>query len=207
MNKKVYVAAIFAIAVLVGANSCGSDKKGEENSADTEQAAADSLVSATPAKAESSLDIRYIDEEKLQEEYNLAKDVKESLTRLEAKLMSAGQSRQNDIQQLASQIESKLKSGGYSNEADYQADMAKLQKKQQEAESYLANMQRTTQNEAVQLNNQLTDSIMNFVKDFSERNKFDAVLSKSAGFYYNPDLDVTEAVVKGLNARYNKVAK
>ena len=45
------------------------------------------------------------------------------------------------------------------------------------------------------------------MKVFSEKNGYDAVLLQSAGLYFNPKLDVTKAVVEGLNARYVKVAK
>ncbi len=141
------------------------------------------------------------------EEYNLAKDFKESIQRSQSKLISAQQSRENELQQLGSQIENKMKSNSYTSESEYNADIARAQKKQQDAQTYLGNLQRTTELEISQLQNQLQDSIQSYIKIFSEKNGYDAVLLKSAGLYFNPALDVTEEVVKGLNSRYNKVAK
>ena len=100
-----------------------------------------------------------------------------------------------------------MKSNSYTSESEYNADIARAQKKQQDAQTYLGNLQRTTELEISQLQNQLQDSIQSYIKIFSEKNGYDAVLLKSAGLYFNPALDVTEEVVKGLNSRYNKVAK
>lgn len=191
--------AVIAASLSVSCGGSGAEKKVDGKSV-VKKTVGDSASIA-------SLDIRYIDEEKLLGEYNLAKDFKESMTRAQSKLISAQQSRANDIQQLGSQIETKMRNNGYTTESEYNADMARFQKKQQDAETYLANLQRTTELEIAQLQTQLQDSIKSYVKIFSEQNGYDAVLLQSAGFYFNPVLDVTDAVIKGLNARYNKVAE
>ena len=36
---------------------------------------------------------------------------------------------------------------------------------------------------------------------------YDMILYKAAGVYFNPELDITDEVIKGLNARYNKVSE
>lgn len=71
----------------------------------------------------------------------------------------------------------------------------------------MGNLQRSTELDINQLQTQLQDSIKSYVKVFSEKNGYDAVLLQSAGLYFNPSLDVTKEVVEGLNARYVKVAK
>lgn len=203
MKKMQCFAAVFAIGLAL-ASCAGSDS----------QASADAAKPASPADSATASDaipqnisLRYVDEEKLLEEYNLAKDFQESITRLQSKLISAQQSRANDIQQLGKQIETKMKNNGYKTEQEYNADMARIQKKQTDAESYLSNLQRTTEVEVAALQSQLQDSIKGFIKGFAQKHGYDAVLMQSVGFYFNPALDVTEQVVEGLNARYNKVQK
>ena len=51
---------------------------------------------------------------------------------------------------------------------------------------------------------QLTDSIESFIKEFNKTKGYDAILYKAAGVYFNPALDITDEVIKGLNARYVK---
>ncbi len=48
----------------------------------------------------------------------------------------------------------------------------------------------------------LMDSINNFIIEFNKERKYDAILFRDAGLYFNPALDITAEVVEGLNARY-----
>ena len=54
---------------------------------------------------------------------------------------------------------------------------------------------------------QLNDSIDSYIKDYNAKHGYDAILFKNAGVYFNPALDITNEVIEGLNARYNKVEK
>jgi outer membrane protein len=53
----------------------------------------------------------------------------------------------------------------------------------------------------------VNDSIQAFIKDYNASHGYDAILFKAATLYVNPALDITEEVIEGLNARYNKVKK
>ena len=53
----------------------------------------------------------------------------------------------------------------------------------------------------------LMDSINNFIIDFNKERKYDAILFRDAGLYFNPALDITAEVVDGLNARYKAPAE
>lgn len=213
MRKISYLVAQLAIVALVACGSSDAEKKTEKEQSKTtvavtsekkqEKVAGDT----TSAPVFGQINVRYVDEEKLLQEYSLAKDFQESITRLQSKLISAQESRAKDIQTLGTQIESKMKSNGYSSESEYNSDMTRFNKKQQDAQTYLANLQRTTELEVNQLQTQLQDSVRNYIKQFSLDNGYDAVLLKSASFYFNPAFDVTDKVLEGLNARYNKVQK
>lgn len=209
-----FVAPLLMLALASSMIGCG----GKDNAADKSAAEPKKEVKASEKNADAKLDTtaaplhgqinaRYLDEERLMSEYSLAKDFQESITRLQSKLMSAQESRAREIQQLGVQIETKMKNNKYTSEAEYNADMAAFNKKQQDAQNYLANLQRTTEAEVAQLQSQLQDSIRGYVKEFSIEHGYDAVLLGSASVYFNPAFDVTDEIVKGLNARYNKVEK
>ena len=53
----------------------------------------------------------------------------------------------------------------------------------------------------------VNDSIEAFVKEYNKTRGYDAILLKNATLFINPDLDITNEIVEGLNARYNKVTK
>ena len=188
-----------SLAVLFGlaAAACSSNS-GSNGAAEQPSSAADSATTT-------SLNIRYIDEDSLTARYNLAIDIKEVSIRAYSKLENAQQSRAAEIQRFGAQIEEKMRSNGYLSEASYNADVAKFNKMQQDAQNYLANLQRTTEQDLLQQQMQLKDSIESFIKSYNATKGYDAILFKTAGVYFNPALDITEEVIQGLNARYNRV--
>lgn len=181
--------------------SCASDEEKAETAAP--------VTAAAEGKAAESgiLKIRYIDGDSVTANYNFAKDLKESAVRAYSKLEAAQQSRQNDLQTFGKSIDSKMKTNGYLTEESYKADVMKFQKMQNDAETYLAGLQRNTEMELAQQQQQLNDSIEAFIKEYNKTKGYDAILFKAAGVYFNPALDITDEVIKGLNERYTKVAK
>lgn len=161
---------------------------------------------ATEAKADAQVNIRYIDEDSITLNYNLAKDFREASIRAYSKLESARNSRAQEIQRFGSQIEEKMRANGYLSEASYNADVNKFNKMQQDAQNALASLEQTTQQELARQQQQLNDSIVSFINDYNKSKGYDAILFKSAGVYFNPSLDITKDVIEGLNARYNKVS-
>lgn len=194
--------AVASFIALFAATSCSGN--GEENA--TEKAPAAKTESKTEAAAP-SINIRYIDEDSVSAHYNLAKDFKEASIRAFSRLEAAQQSKAKEIQTFGSQVEQKMRSNGYLSEASYNADVQKLNRMQESAQNYLANLQRNTEAELAQQQQQLNDSLRAFLVDYNKVKGYDAILFKSAGAYYNPALDITEEVIEGLNARYNKVQK
>ena len=175
--------------------SCAESKK--ENVAATAE-----VKSETPQMV-----IRYIDEDSLLAQYNLAKDINEAMLRRSNQFDSEQKRRARDIQKLAGDIENKYKSNGYLTQESFNADQNKLAKMQSDAENYLARLQRDIQSEMLQNQIQLNDSINNFLKAYCKEKGFEAVLRKTATFYMDPKYEVTAEVVEGLNKRYNKVEK
>jgi len=200
--KKLIFATLSLGAILASATITGCD--GNEQT-DAKAATPDST--AAVKAQEQALKIRYIDGDSVTANYNFAKDLKESAVRAYSKLEAAQQSRQNELQNFGKSIDSKMKTNGYLTEESYKADVMKFQKMQSDAENHLANLQRNTEIELAQQQQQLNDSIEAFIKEYNKTKGYDAILFKAAGVYFNPALDITQEVIKGLNERYNKVTK
>ena len=98
---------------------------------------------ATPASSEKtgSLNIRYIDADSIAAHYNLAKDFSEAQLRSISKIDNAQRTRGAELQKLANSIQQKVNSNGYLSQASYEEDMKNLNKKQADAENYLASLQ------------------------------------------------------------------
>lgn len=196
MNKIAFIAKTLLLASAVAVASCAGNQADVKAPAQ----AADSTVVAG-----STINIRYIDGDSIAASYNLAKDFKEASIRTMNKLENAQRAKAAEIQKFGTQIEEKMRSNGYLSEASYNADVQKLNKMQSDAQAYLATLQRNAEQELVQQQLQLNDSIESFIKDYNAKHGYDAILFKNAGVFFNPALDITGEVIEGLNARYNKV--
>lgn len=202
MNKLAISASTLLLSLMaLSTTSCGGSTANNAAEAPARTAAADGEGAPT------SLNIRYIDSDSLMTHYNLAKDFQEASMRAVSKIESARQAKASEIQKFAAAIEQKGRSNGYLTEASYNADMQKLQKMQADAENYLAGLSRNTENELAQQQLQLNDSIDNYIKIYNASKGYDAILLKAAGVYFNPSLDITNEIIEGLNARYNKVSE
>lgn len=179
---------------------------GNNNSEATQQPAATPAATADGATAPALINIRYIDSDSILTHYQLAKDLQEATMRAVQRLDNARNAKGQEIQKFAASIEQKARSNGYLNQQSYEMDMQKLQKMQQDAENYLANLSRNADNELAQQQIQLNDSIEKFIKGYNAKRGYDAILYKNAGVFFNPDLDITDEVIEGLNASYTKTS-
>jgi outer membrane protein len=104
-------------------------------------------------------------------------------------------------------MQKKMQNNGYLSEASYKQDQDKIASMQNSAQRDAANLQNNFQNAAMKAQQTVNDSIEAFIKEYNAKRGYDAILFKAATLYINPELDITDEVVEGLNARYNKVKK
>ncbi len=197
MKKTVFAAG--ALALVLAAASC-SDKK-EAPAADNQEP-----VNKT-AKADSdtfapTTNIRYYNMDSVMANYDLVKTFNETNLRTMTELQNAQTSREGELNRLASSIQQKMQNNGYLSEASYNADVAELNKKQQNAQNYLGSLQAKAQQEALRQQQEFLDSLNNFLADYNRTRHYDAILLYTPGELFNPALDITDDIVKGLNSRY-----
>ena len=183
--------AMFAAVMMMAATSCNNKPAAE--------------APKTNGAALENLKIRYIDEDSIMANYNLAKDINEAMLRRQNQFDAAQKQRGNEISKFGNAMQQKYQNNQYLTEEAFNADQVKLQKMQADAENYLNNLQQSIQNELNQSQIQLLDSIDNFMKDYAKKKGFDMVLRKSATLYIDEKYDVTKEVIDGLNKRYNQV--
>ena len=196
MKKLALCAKSLMLMMAFVAVSCSSNDSADSNT---------TTSTANAAAAAGLVNIRYIDADSIAAHYNLAKDFKEAQLRSFSKIDNAQRTRGAELQKLGNSIQQKMNSNGYLSQESYKADVDLFNKKQSDAETYLASLQREAEQEMLQQQMQLTDSIEAFIKEYNAKKKYDAILYKAAGVYFNPALDITDEVIKGLNARYNKI--
>lgn len=206
--KKIFLGigvALMAPAMLV---SCGNSDDSNAKKAEQPQA----VVSPLPEGAIPTY--RFINMDSLFLKYNLSIDFTEQMLRLSndfeteyKKKMTHLTNKGKSLEQQYDNIQSQrvqLPSEVEAFQKDYENFQSQSGKVQQEL------YEKQMQLEQMQAKNMQTvmDSVQNFLREFAPSKGYTAIFygSQVAG-YYHPSLDVTNEVVEGLNARYNKVNK
>ena len=192
--------ATFALSMLLTIPSCDS---------------ADKKTAATPAPAQTTAEAgkpalpnyRYVDLDTVLSKYNLAKDYNEEMLRMQTNMESEVKRHENSIQSFANNMQNKMQNNGYLSEASYKADQEKITNMQANAQKAVATLQSNFENAAMTAHKALNDSIEAFIKEYNAKKGYDAIFFKAATLYISPELDITDDVVEGLNAKYNKVKK
>ena len=195
--KRIYTIVAVAMAAFVtmtGIQSCGESKQD-----------AKSTAAKTEAKKAGNLpNYRYVDLDSVLTKYNLAKDYNEELMRMQSNYESAAKSHQTKLQNFATTVQNKMQNNGYLSEASYKQDEQTMANMQNDAQRSMANLQASIEQAAMKGQQAVNDSIKAFIDDYNKTRGSDAILMKAATLYITPALDITDEVIEGLNARYNK---
>lgn len=184
--------------IMVGAVSCNNQQPAK-NETNTKK---------NPTSVSANLpNYRYVDLDTVLSRYNLAKDYNEEMLRLQSSMENEVRRHQTTLQNFENTVNNKLQNNGYLSEASYKQDQEKYASMQASAQKSVSQLENDFQTRAMKAQQTVNDSIQAFIKDYNASHGYDAILFKAATLYVNPALDITDEVIEGLNARYNKVKK
>lgn len=190
--KQLKLAAVALMAMSVAMVSC-TEKESTTPAAE--------ITAETPA-----LNIRYINVDTVLANYTLAKEFIAERQRVLVEYQSLEASKSNELQQEQNRITQKYQSGGYLSEASLQSDQQKFEQRYNQTGNMLSQRQAQISRMMAQQDSILNDSLRNFIRDLSRVNGITAVLDDKVTYYIDPALDITQAVIEGLNKRYQSSA-
>lgn len=198
MKKQLLLALVLAIASPLFITSCGNGDKSEKETSQR--------IASMIARSDSLLpNYRYVDIDTILSKYNLAKDYNEEMLRMQTNMESEVRRHENSLQSFATSMQNKLQNNGYLSEASYKADQQQITDMQTKAQRAVAALQTNFESAALLAQKTVNDSIEAYIREYNLSKGYDAIFYKNATLYINPALDITNEVVEGLNARYNKV--
>lgn len=150
---------------------------------------------------------RYVDIDTILSKYKLAIDYSDEMLRMQNSLENEAKRHENSIKAFANTMQNKYQNNQYTSEQAFNADQTKLQQMQTNASAAMEKMQRSNLEAAAAADKVVQDSIHSFINRYNAKHHYDAILLKGATLYIDPALDITEEVLEGLNAGYNKVKK
>lgn len=199
--KKSILSVGIGLLALACLPSCG-------NSNEKKPAAAPKAAAGAVDKPGELPNYRFIDSDTIMLKYNLSIDFNEQMIRLQNNLADEERRQRNAIQSRANALQTKMNAAQTQSDIDaLKSEYESIQNQQAQAEQKLTQMGMDIEKTLADNAKTVMDSLSNFLNDYAAQRGYDAVFIKNCAPYYNPALDVTNEVVEGLNARYNKVKK
>lgn len=197
--KKTFFGITCCLLACVAMVGCGKNDK------QTEKKSKNTTIGASAAVNHSMANIAYVDMDTLLLKYNLAVDYQEQIMAKQNALAAEEKNQVTAIQRQQELMTRKLKNGQYKSEAEMQQDQKTLENLQINAEKKMGALQEDLQKLLVTSNSAVQDSVVNYINEYNAEKKYTAIFQKGATLYIDPALDITDEVIEGLNARYNKI--
>ncbi len=194
MNQKainIILGAGLAVLILLQVKDMGKSKVASGTSADTSAAAK----------------LAYVDLDSLQEKYLL---YKEKMLEFDKKKESADRDLNNAFQRIENERIAFAKRGESITQAEYENFQRSYQGKMQNLEEQKRSLQNTIAAKRAKTMQELRAKIDKFLVEYNKTKKYAYIFSYSGAmnflFYKDPVYDITNEVVAGLNADYNKTS-
>ena len=182
---------------------CSTDNS-EAAPATTETAVATEFTDSAVAPA-CQIKIAYVDYDSLLLNFDLAQEMQKELIRKEMSINNLIEKERKALQEEAAAFETKVQNNVFATQERAQAEYEKIMKKDQELLQRSQAMIAEFEKESFTKSNEVTMNIMEYIKEYNSDAKYDFILTKMGGnmLYANEALDITNDVVKGLNAKHS----
>ena len=164
-----------------------------------------SIDDAGSATYESALEIAYINTDSLIMNYEYARHLSEQLMRKEESSRADFNERARIFQNDMADFQRKVQNNSFLSLERAQNEENRLRQKSAELEDLNARLSNELMEEQGRMNQQLRDTLTNFLALYCKDKPYNIVLSNTMGdnvLYSTDGLDITNAVVKELNTRY-----
>lgn len=188
--------------------SCGKDAKEQKTSV----ASKNTTPAAQTAEQGTLPNYRFVNVDSIGLKYNLAVDFNEQMISLQNNIAEEEKKQQNLAQSKLSALEKRAQAAQQMTDMNAaRSQMEGIQKEaeevQRQAQQKMADVGSNAEKQIANNAKILQDSLTNFLRDYAQEKGYDAIFVNQTAPYYNPALDITDEVIEGLNARYNKVKK
>ncbi|MFI3263287.1 MAG: OmpH family outer membrane protein [Rikenellaceae bacterium] len=174
--------------------------------ADTEATA----TTTEDARKTTDLSIAYINNDTLITYYNLFIDLRGDYETKATKIQTELQNKSRALERKMVSAQEKVEKGLVTRSEAMQLEQS-LQTEQQSLITYRDKVLAELAEEEQVMSNKLRNAIDTYIAKYNETAKYDLILNQNAAtnviMLGNPDLDITQDIIKGLNAEYLPSAK
>ena len=161
-------------------------------------------MDATPAEV---MPVAYLNVDSLLANYSFAIEASEQLMNKQEDARLKMNTKLRTFQNEVADFQRKLQNNAFLSRERAEKEQQRLAKKEQELQELEAKLTQDIMLENQKLNMQLADSLTNFLEIFNADGRYHVILSNTAKdnvLMAAEQYDITDEVVAGMNARYNK---
>ena len=190
-NLKTLIFTTAAIAATLSFSACGK----------REQPVA---ISPNVEEGVKGIKIAFVDIDSLLSNYTLSTTINKEMLRKEENMRMTLSKKARDIQNDIDDFQQKLENNVYATQKRAEEEQNRIIKRREDYERMQERLANELAAESQKNNVILRDSINSFLADFNKVHGFDLIISRVDDnlLYANSALDITGAVIKGLNERY-----
>ena len=192
--KKYIFPALAIAAMMVSCNNANSKM-------DEQPVAADASASG--------MKIAYVEVDSLMTQYDFAKDYSVTLQKKSNNARNTLNQKGGALQAAVNNFQQKLNNNGFTSREQAASQQAAIERQQRDLQELQARLENELASETAKFNEDLRDSLQNFLKDYNKDKQFDLILSKAGDniLMANKKYDITNDVINGLNKRYKPAKK
>lgn len=151
----------------------------------------------------SAIKIAYINADSLLSNYNLAKELNEEMLKQQESMRANINERGKALEKEMEEFQRKVKNNAFLTQERAEQEYQRIMNKQQDLQEYAQKLEV----EALQNNQKMllrvNDSVQNYIDDVLSK-AYDIVLNNAGTIHATKKIDITDEVIKALNARYKK---
>lgn len=148
--------------------------------------------------------IAFVEVDSILSSYQFCVDHSKILEKKGANIQATLSSKGKALQNAAANFQQKVQQGAFTSQEQAVEAQATLQKQDEDLRVLQEKLTREFEEERQKYNEEMRDSIENFLKDYNKTHKYSIILSKieSNILYADKAMNITQDVLKGLNKRY-----
>lgn len=203
MNKKhliiEVVLALILVWLVVDKFTGTEDQQDDKNKTDQKE-----------EQKHEGLKVAYINTDSLLLNYKLARELNEQFTSQQRQSQRELEQRMKKFQKNYQAFQEKVQRGGFLTQSSAEAQQQELLAEQQELEQLNQQLSNSLMAKEQSINQELYDSVSNFVQSFNKGKKYDLILNNTMGgslIYGKQEFNITNEVLTELNARYDRRAQ
>lgn len=209
------LAVLFSAAMTVSCSSNGGSESGsgDKASANSSEGTAEldftSVTNTLNPAVEGTMNIRYYQADSVLNNFQMVKDLSDELNKKLQTCQQRIKQLENQLQTKGTNIETKMNNQTYLSQESYEADVKDFQTAQQKAQNEVAQLQQEMAEAEMTVQIRVNEALSKFVDKYAQENGFQMVLGTPLPYpaYFDPALDVTTDIIKGLNDSYSAPAK